>query len=89
MNANQRQYPDFIFAHDSAERAPDRASSKLYGVVGIPKQFIVDREGRVAETVTGYLAGEAMLDAALAKAGIKVDPALIAKGAADLKARDR
>ena len=77
----------FHFAHDAAERTPERASTKLNGVVGIPKQFIIDREGKVVDTVTGYQTGEAILDAALAKAGIKVDPALIAKGAADLKAR--
>ena len=87
VKANQRHYPDFIFAHDAAERSPERVSSRLYGVVGIPKQFIIDRDGRVVDTVTGYLEGEAILDAALAKAGIKVDPALVAKGAADLKAR--
>jgi hypothetical protein len=39
-------------------------------------------------TITGYLKGEAILDAALAKAGIKVDPALVAKGADDLKKRE-
>ena len=54
---------------------------------GIPQQFIIDREGRVAALVSGYLKGENILDAALAKAGIKVDPALIEKGEADLKKR--
>lgn len=87
VKQNQKNYPDIVWAHDAAEKGPDRASSKLYGVVGIPKQFIIDRDGKVVDTVTGYLQGEAILDAALAKAGIKVDPALIAKGAADLKAR--
>jgi hypothetical protein len=38
--------------------------------------------------VTGYLKGESILDAALAKAGIVVDPALVEKGAADLKKRE-
>ena len=38
--------------------------------------------------MTGYLPGEVLLDAALAKAGIKVDPALIAKAAIDAKKRD-
>ena len=87
VKSNQQKYPDFIFAHDAAGLSPDRVSIKLYGVTGIPKQFIIDREGRVAETVTGYLSGETLLDAALAKAGIKVDPALIAKAAEDLVAR--
>ena len=46
------------------------------------------RDGNIAALVTGYLKGESILDAALAKAGIKVDPALIAKGAEDLKKRE-
>ena len=88
MKANQALYPDINFSHDPQERGPDRASRKLYGVGGIPQQFIIDREGKVAALVTGYLKGEALLDAALAKAGIKVDPALIEKAALDLKKRE-
>ncbi|MBP7481503.1 MAG: redoxin domain-containing protein [Lacunisphaera sp.] len=87
VKRNQAQYPDILFSHDPQERGPDRASRKLYGVGGIPQQFIIDRDGKVVALVTGYLKGEAILDAALAQAGIKVDPALIAKGAADLKKR--
>ena len=87
MKRNQAQYPAILFSHDPQERGPDRASRKLYGVGGIPQQFIIDRDGKVVALVTGYLKGEAILDAALAQAGIKVDPALIAKGAADLKKR--
>ncbi|MCF7688014.1 MAG: redoxin domain-containing protein [Cephaloticoccus sp.] len=84
----QSQYPDIRFAHDALEKSNDRASRLLYGVGGIPQQFIIDRNGKVVALVTGYLKGEAILDAALAKAGIQVDPALIAKGAADLEARN-
>jgi hypothetical protein len=88
VKRNQAQYPDINFSHDPQERGPNRASHKLYGVGGIPQQFIIDRDGKVAALVTGYLKGESILDAALAKAGIKVDPALIAKGAEDLKKRE-
>ncbi len=88
VKANQDKYPDFIFSHDKAERGNDRASAKLYGVGGIPQQFIIGRDGKIAATVTGYLAGEVILDAALAKAGIKVDPAILAKAEVDLKKRD-
>jgi len=38
--------------------------------------------------VTGYLAGEVLLDAALAKAGIKVAPEILAKAEIDQKKRD-
>jgi thiol-disulfide isomerase/thioredoxin len=88
VKANQPLYPDINFSHDPQERGADRASHKLYGVGGIPQQFIIDRDGKVAALVTGYLKGEAILDAALAKAGIKVDPALIEKAALDLKKRE-
>ena len=88
VKAHQGEYPDIMWAHDPAERGPERASYKLFGVSGIPTQFIIDREGKVVDIVIGYLKGEAILDGALAKAGIKVDPALVAKAAEDLKARN-
>jgi thiol-disulfide isomerase/thioredoxin len=88
VKANQGTYPDIKFSHDPLERDPSRAARKLYGVGGIPQQFIIDREGKVAALVTGYLKGEALLDAALAKAGIKVDPALIEQAVQDQKKRD-
>lgn len=88
VKANQSKYPDFIFSHDSAERGADRVSAKLYGVGGIPQQFIIGRDGKIAATVTGYMAGEVLLDAALAKAGIKVAPEILAKAEIDRKKRD-
>jgi thiol-disulfide isomerase/thioredoxin len=88
VKANAEKYPDFIFSHDAAERTPERASRKLYGVAGIPTQFIIDREGKVAAITIGYMAGEVLLDAALAKAGIKVDAAILAKAVEDQKKRD-
>ena len=88
VKANQAKYPDFVFAHDPAERKPERASRALYGVQGIPTQFIIGRDGKLVAIVVGYLKGENILEAALAKAGVKVDPALVAKGAEDLKKRE-
>jgi peroxiredoxin len=87
VKANQEKYPDIHFSHDAAERKPERASYALYGVSGIPTQFVIDREGRIADIVIGYMKGEVILDAALAKAGIKVDSAIIEKGATDLQKR--
>ena len=87
VKRNAEKYPNIHFSHDAEEKSANRASHRLYGVGGIPQQFIIDREGTIVALVTGYLKGEAILDAALAKAGIKVDPALIAKGARDLEKR--
>jgi thiol-disulfide isomerase/thioredoxin len=89
VQANQARYPDIIWSHDAAERGPDRASRALYGVTGIPTQFIIDREGRIAEIVVGYLPGEVLLDAALAKAGITVDEAVLQQAQQDLRRRAR
>lgn len=88
VKANQEKYSGFIFSHDPAERTPASVSQKLYGVTGIPQQFVIDRDGKIAALVNGYLPGEVLLDAALAKAGIKVDPAILAKAAVDQQKRD-
>jgi thiol-disulfide isomerase/thioredoxin len=88
VKANASKYPDIRWSHDAAERTPNRASLALYGVRGIPTQFIIDREGRIVDSVVGYMPGEKILDAALAKAGVKVDPAVVAKGTADLRKRE-
>jgi len=87
VKANQSKYPDILWSHDPAERGNDRASYKLYGVSGIPTQFIIDREGRIVDIVIGYKKGEVILDASLAKAGVKVDAAILEKARADLASR--
>ena len=87
VRANQAKYPDILWSHDVAERGDKNISRTLYGVGGIPAQFIIDREGKIVDIVSGYMEGEVILDAALAKAGIKVAPEIVAKGAADLKRR--
>jgi thiol-disulfide isomerase/thioredoxin len=77
-----RDYPALRFTFDPHEQGTpaekDRASVALYGVPAIPTQFIIDREGRIAGTTTGYVRGDPALERALAAAGIKVDPAVIA-----------
>ncbi len=87
VRKNQEQYPDIIWTHDKAERGPERVSYKLYGVTGIPTQFIIDREGKVVDIVVGYMKGEVLLDDALRKAGIKVADDIAAKAEADRKKR--
>jgi thiol-disulfide isomerase/thioredoxin len=87
VRENQDKYPDMIWTHDKAERGDDRASKALYDVMGIPTQFVIDREGKVVDVVVGYSKGEVILDAALAKAGIEVPAEILAQGEADLKKR--
>lgn len=46
VKKNQDKYPDIIWSHDSAS-GDESASSRLYGVRGLPTQMIIDRKGRV------------------------------------------
>ena len=89
VKANHASYPNITFTSDPNERDSanfdERASRKLYGVSGIPAQFIIDRDGKIVAVLNGYLNDDARLEAGLARAGIKVDPALVAKGEAQLK----
>jgi thiol-disulfide isomerase/thioredoxin len=85
---NQAKYPDILWSHDKAERGADRASRKLYGVSGIPTQFIIDRDGKVVDIVVGYMKGEVLLDDALRKAGVTVAPEIAEQAAANRKKRN-
>jgi thiol-disulfide isomerase/thioredoxin len=87
VRRNQDKYPDMIWSHDKAERAESRASRALFGVTGIPTQFIIDRDGKIVDIVIGYQKGEVILDASLAKAGIKVDQEILDKAKQDLARR--
>jgi peroxiredoxin len=51
VKKNQATYPETLFSHDPEERGPNRASHKRYGVGGIPQQFIIGRDGKIACTL--------------------------------------
>ncbi len=85
---NAAKYPDVIFAHDAKARGEDRASRSLYGVGGIPHQFVIGKDGKIAAQVIGYMKGEVLLEGALHKAGVKIDDATLQKAAADQQKRD-
>ena len=75
VKANQATYPDILFTCDPNERGSasydDRASKKLFGVSGIPTQFIVARDGKVAGSLVGYSEGDTRLEGLLAEVGAK------------------
>ena len=53
---------------------------------GIPSQFIIDREGKITALVVGFGgADDKRTEAALARAGIQVDDAIVAAGEARLE----
>ena len=88
VKTNQAKYSNFIFAHDPAGRTPATIAIKQYGVTMIPHQYIIDRNGIIAGHCVGYLPGEVLLEAQIARAGIKVDPAILAKAQIDQQKRD-
>jgi thiol-disulfide isomerase/thioredoxin len=89
VKTNQGKYADIRWVHDKAEDGAGDISKELYGLSGIPVTFVIDRTGKVVGAAQGYLPGERIVDAILAEAGIKVDPAIVAKGEADRKAREQ
>lgn len=88
VEENAAKYPDVIFVHDPKERGEDRASRTLYGVGGIPHQFVVGKDGKIAAQVIGYMKGEVLLEGALHKAGVPIDEATLKQAAADQQKRD-
>jgi peroxiredoxin len=78
VKENGAKFPDLVFANDpnGREGPPDkyaeRASAKLYGVSGIPCQFVIGRDGKVAEVILGYGPGDTRLEQALEKLGVKL-----------------
>lgn len=87
VKGNREKYPDIVWTHDRAERPDEFAANKLFGLLGIPTQFVLDRDGRLVDVALGYMEGDVILEAMLATVGVKVDPALVEKGAAQLKER--
>jgi thiol-disulfide isomerase/thioredoxin len=89
IKENQSKYSDISFACDPNERGSatygERASIKLYGVSLIPTQFVIGKDGKVVAALVGYSEGDVRLEAALAKAGIQVDAATVAKGEAQMQ----
>ncbi len=75
MKANAAAFPDLVFAHDPAGHGEERASKKLYGVSGIPTQFVIDRDGKVIAVFVGYGDGDNRLEQELAKHGVHASAA--------------
>ncbi|MGH7996995.1 MAG: TlpA family protein disulfide reductase, partial [Opitutaceae bacterium] len=71
--ARNRNRYTFPVAFDPAGRGPDRASYRLYGVDGIPTQFVIGTDGKVVAVIVGYDGPtDHRLEHALAEAGVKV-----------------
>lgn len=71
VRANRAQFPSLVFADDPKGTDAERVSLKLYGVEGIPCQFVIGRDGKVVEVILGFGPGDTRLETALEKLGVK------------------
>jgi peroxiredoxin len=81
---NQSKYPNLRFAFDYLHERGSadfdgRTSSHLYGVQGIPTQFVIGTNGVIKSVAVGNEPGDMRLEAGLAKAGVAVDAATLAQ----------
>jgi len=71
VQANREKYSAIEFVCDPHDRGSagysERASHKLYGVKGIPTQFVIGRDGKIAAVIVGYSDGDHRLEDALTK----------------------
>jgi len=77
VKANRATYPDIVFTCDPNVRGSanyaERASTKHYRVSGIPTQFIIGKDGKIAGGLVGYSTGDKRLEATLERLGVKMD----------------
>ena len=62
----------FPVAFDPAGRGKNSVAGSLYKVTGIPTQYVIDKEGKVAASTFGYDDGDSRLEVNLAKLGVAV-----------------
>ncbi|MEO7715581.1 MAG: redoxin domain-containing protein [Capsulimonas sp.] len=70
--AAKKDVYSFPTAYDPAGRGDKSISGSLYKVSGIPTQYIIDKDGKVAATTVGYSEGSHSLEDALKSAGVTV-----------------
>ncbi len=61
---------NFPVAFDPAGHGKGSIAGDLYGVSGIPTQYVIDKNGNVAASAVGYDEGSMVLETALGKLGI-------------------
>jgi thiol-disulfide isomerase/thioredoxin len=73
MPQNKDKY-HFKFAFDPAGNDNKKSiASSLFNVNGIPTTYIIDKEGKVADSIVGYDEGDKRVEAALKKLGVDAD----------------
>lgn len=63
---------NFPVAFDPAGHGSGSIAGSLYKVTGIPTQYVIDKDGKVAAAYTGYSDGDTRLEKALTAQGVPV-----------------
>lgn len=83
VTANAGKKYTFPVAYDPAGRTDGKSiAGSLYNVSGIPTQYVIDKEGKVAAVNVGYDDGDHRLEDALQHLGVAVTPEKTAAAAA-------
>ena len=69
--ANKGKYT-FPLAFDASGNGAASLATRDWKVSGIPTTYIIDREGKVAEAIVGFEKGDARIEKALEKLGLKI-----------------
>jgi thiol-disulfide isomerase/thioredoxin/outer membrane lipoprotein-sorting protein len=62
----------FPTAFDPAGRGAKNIAGGIYKVTGIPTQYVIDKDGKIAAAYSGYSDGDTRLETALGKLGVTV-----------------
>jgi len=69
---NKSKY-HFQFAFDPAGQDNEKSiAGKLYQAVSIPTTYVIDKTGKVADAIPGFIEGDTRLETALKKLGVKL-----------------
>jgi len=65
----------FKIARDPAGKEPRDASvaARIFKLSGIPAQYVIDKDGKIVEVVSGYREGDRQLEHALVRLGVKIE----------------
>ncbi len=77
--ANIGKKYNFPVAFDPAEDDTKSIAGHLYNVTGIPSQYVIDKDGKVATTIVGYSEGKHELETCLQHLGINITVAQLTK----------
>lgn len=73
IKANAGKKYSFVFGFDPAGKDKAKSFAKTdYGLYGLPTMLVIDKTGKIAETIVGYSKDTDKLEAVLGKLSVKI-----------------